>query len=71
MTEKRRGCAVISVNGKIYVFGGNDTYNIHEYSEMFDPVMNEWNPIPNMKEAQWDCAACAIGDKTTRNWWSN
>ena len=60
MTEKRRGCAVISVNGKIYVFGGNGTYDFHEYGEMFDPVTNEWNPIPNMKEARWDCAACVI-----------
>ena len=30
---------------------------------MFDLATNEWNPILNMKEARWGCAACAISDK--------
>ena len=41
MREKRWGCSVVSVNGKINVIGGYDSGIIHASGEMFDPATNE------------------------------
>ena len=61
MKEKLWGCAVVSVNGKIYVFCENDTYDIHESGgqidkdegylssiEVFDTMIQKWSHFPSM-----------------------
>ncbi len=63
MNEKREGCAVVSVCGKVYAVGGRDDGRFHASCEMFDPATNKWTAIPDMKECRSYCAACAIGDK--------
>ena len=45
MTNKRHRCTVTSVNGKVYVIGGNDGYGSFSSSEMFDPATNKWTVL--------------------------
>lgn len=38
--------AVVAVEGKIYVFGGNELDNAREpWAEVFDPIKNKWKPL--------------------------
>ena len=63
MKEKRSGCAVVSVNGKVYIFGRDDDKRYIVSGEMFDPATNKWTPIPGMKKDRAYFAACTIGNK--------
>ena len=36
--HKREGCAVATIAGKLYIFGGNDGKSTLSSCEMFDPV---------------------------------
>ena len=63
MKRSRRGCAVTSVNGRVYVMGGLGGNKRLSSCEMFDPVTNQWTSLPDRKEARYDCTACTMDDK--------
>ena len=63
MNEKRGGCGVTSVGGKVYALGGYNDSGRLASCEMFDPATNKWTAIPDMEEARHGFAACAIGNK--------
>lgn len=47
LNPRRRGGKAVAVDGKIYVFGGNDLEVSRDpWAEVFDPVRNEWKPLP-------------------------
>ena len=62
MEKKRICCAITSLHGKVYAVGGDDGQKNLSSGEMFDPATNKWTPIPGMKEARMECAACSIGN---------
>ena len=62
MNHKRGGCAITSVNGKVYAIGGHG-YGSFTSGEMLDLATDQWTAIPDMKEARVCCTACTIGNK--------
>ena len=60
MSEARRGCAAVCVDGNVYVVGGkSDVATQLASMECFDPIANEWRTLPSMSNTRWYCAAVA------------
>lgn len=68
MTQQRRGCAAVFVNGCIYVFGGyNYQDGIEEYLdtvERYDVEHDKWHSVEkHMSTARYNAAATVVGNK--------
>ena len=64
MTTARSRAASATVNGRIYVIGGQDASGaVVNTLEIYDPVANTWAPGPTMPTARRYAAAVAIGTK--------
>ncbi len=61
MSVARDGCAVVCIEGNVYVVGGCDGGTKHASVEYYDPIANEWRTLPSMSAARCYCAA-AVGE---------
>ncbi|WP_430816954.1 Kelch repeat-containing protein [Carboxylicivirga sp. RSCT41] len=60
MYNIRRYAATCEYNGKLYVFGGEDTYNFTtRYAEVYDPSSNTWTELEPMPVGRTIGAAVA------------
>lgn len=48
MNQSRCFAASVSIQQRIYVFGGCQERNVLKTAEVYDPVQNEWRPITPM-----------------------
>ena len=68
MLEARASPSVASVNGKIYVFGGDQINEVNFYrarttisaAEVYDPLTNSWNHSENLPESRSESGAVVI-----------
>lgn len=63
MPIRRSGFAAESLDGRIYVFGGQVTQGSITNAESYDPVTNKWKIEPNMKVNRSGLSAVAYDDK--------
>ena len=60
MSEARRGCAAVCIDGNVYVMGGGSNAATQLASmECYDPIASEWRTLPSMSDTRWFCAAVA------------
>lgn len=62
MPSQRGGLASATVNGSIYVFGGEVPARTFDNNEKYDLVSNEWRSELPMPTARHGLAAVAIDD---------
>ena len=68
MLEARASPSVAGVNGKIYVFGGDQINEVNFYRarntvafvEVFDPLANTWTQSIQMPESRSEAGAVVI-----------
>lgn len=63
MPTARHGCAAATVEGKIYVVGGEGDKGTLDTVEMFNPVLGTWRSLPPMLNPRSACAAVAAFGK--------
>lgn len=65
MCESRQGCAVASIQGKLYAIGGLDESGSPLSSmEMYDPSLDIWTLVKApMSQCRYYCGAAVINDK--------
>jgi N-acetylneuraminic acid mutarotase len=63
MPIRRSGFAVDSLDGKIYVFGGQMADGANKNIERYDPVTNHWTLEPDMQVDRSGLAVAAYKDK--------
>jgi actin-binding protein IPP len=68
MLEPRASPSVAAVNGKIYVFGGDQINEVNFYrarttiaaAECFDPLSNSWTPSDSLPESRSESGSVVI-----------
>ncbi len=63
MPIRRSGFAAESLNGEIYVFGGQMADGANINVERYDPITNKWSVEPDMKVDRSGLAVAAYNDK--------
>jgi N-acetylneuraminic acid mutarotase len=63
MLEKRSGFAATSVNGQIYVVGGEGLEDTLASVEKYDPKIDKWSYEPSMPTGRVGLEAISLGDK--------
>jgi N-acetylneuraminic acid mutarotase len=63
LPTNRSGLAATSVNGSIYVFGGESTEKTFDNNEKYDPKSQSWTAESPMLTPRHGLAAAAINDK--------
>jgi N-acetylneuraminic acid mutarotase len=57
----RSGIAAASLNGKVFVFGGESKAGTHSQTESYDPVSNHWQTWTPMPTARHGMGAAVLG----------
>jgi len=58
----RSGIAGASLNGKIFVFGGESNLGTHNQTESYDPAKNSWQNWAPMPTARHGLGAAIVGN---------
>lgn len=61
MSQRRSGCAVAVLDGRLYAIGGHDGPAVRKSCEMYDPSANQWHQVSDMIIARRN-AAVAVKD---------
>ena len=62
MMNPRSGHGVVSLNGCIYVVGGENDSMIYDTAEFYDPEKGVWNALPPMTTPRCGLGLCAVGE---------
>jgi N-acetylneuraminic acid mutarotase len=57
----RSGIVAASLNGKVFVFGGESNSGTHNQTESYDPVSNRWQSWAPMPTARHGLGAAVLG----------
>jgi hypothetical protein len=68
MSVAKNGCAVVNIDGNVYVMGGLDGTTALATVECYDPVANEWRLLPSMSSAKSCCFGSTFIDKNNPKW---
>lgn len=60
MTVNRLVPGVASLNGQIYVVGGEEDTDILSSCERYDPLQNDWTQVANMRVPRCEFGLCAL-----------
>ena len=65
MAMERPGASVVAHDGKIYAFGGEESYidRAIQTAEVYDPVKDEWASIPPMFAARYGAGVVSLDEK--------
>jgi len=61
MPTLRSGIVAASLNGKVFVFGGESNSGTHNQTESYDPVSNRWQSWAPMLTARHGLGAAVFG----------
>ena len=61
MPTLRSGIVAASLNGKVFVFGGESNSGTHNQTESYDPVSNRWQSWAPMPTARHGLGAAVFG----------
>jgi N-acetylneuraminic acid mutarotase len=60
LSVARSGCAVVCIDGNVYVVGGvSDAEAVLASMECYDPIASEWRTLPSLSIPRLYCAAVA------------
>ena len=63
LPSRRSGIAGATVNGKVYVFGGEGVNGTFDENERYNPITDSWQTMPPMPTARHGLGAAALGSR--------
>lgn len=59
--RNRCSFGLVTAHRRVYAFGGRDADAILSSAECYDPRIDTWTPIPNMRQSRFSFGSCELG----------